>query len=278
MDLGIFIHFNVNLTSFGSGLTDKAIWQPKMDGVFTLKAAKEFLQPNGPAYSYIQNCWQTYIPFKASFLCWRLFLRKLPLDSILLRFGYSLPSKCLCCSQSSLETTEHVFVQSEVAQGVWNYFNYMFGLKSNSNAVKQKLSVWWGPKLHSKKPTVKEFLKQCIPVYILWELWVHYASLKFGDQSPNTARIIFEVRKDVVDSACRKWPQLMNANQDWKAIFKLSGPLSRTFQFKKVFWEPPLDGKLKVNIGILPQAGGVAAIVRKSCNTSIRPGLQPLSD
>ncbi|VFQ77897.1 unnamed protein product [Cuscuta campestris] len=154
MDPGFFIHFQVDLSSLGSNNADQALWQPKSNGVFSMKAVKDFLRPCGNVDIYLQNCWHTYIPFKMSFLGWRLLLRKLPLDSTLQKFGYVLPSKCSCCTKPTCETTEHVFAQSEVAKTVWKYFCGLFGLNEQGiSTVKQYLNVWWGAKSHPKKYT-----------------------------------------------------------------------------------------------------------------------------
>ncbi|VFQ74818.1 unnamed protein product, partial [Cuscuta campestris] len=182
MDPGFFIHFQVDLSLFGSPFPDKAIWQPKATGEFSLKAVKQFLRPSGQTDIYLQNYWHKHIPFKVSFLCWRVHLRKLPLDTILYRFGHSFPSKCYCCTKPDRESTEHVFAQGDVARAVWNYFCDLFGMDHGCTTIKQYLDIWWGSRIHSKKPTVRQLLKQCIPAFIVWELWVHYASLKFGEK------------------------------------------------------------------------------------------------
>ncbi|RAL47671.1 hypothetical protein DM860_012296 [Cuscuta australis] len=121
-----------------------------------------------------------------SFFGWRLLVRKLPPDSTLQKFGYVLPSKCSCCTKPTCETTEHVFAQSEVAKTVWKYFCGLFGLNEQGiSTVKQYFNVWWGAKSHPKKYTVRILLKRCMSIFILWELWVHYTSVKYGEKQIN---------------------------------------------------------------------------------------------
>lgn len=51
--------------------------------------------------------------------------REIPLDDVLGKFGFQLPSKCFCCFMASKESIEHVFSVGHVAREVWSYFESM---------------------------------------------------------------------------------------------------------------------------------------------------------
>ncbi|XP_019256312.1 PREDICTED: uncharacterized protein LOC109234702 [Nicotiana attenuata] len=64
--------------------------------------------------------WIKGLPFKISFLLWRLWRWKIASDDMWRRQGKMVMSRCWCCQQE--ESIEHIFVTSPTASKLWNLF------------------------------------------------------------------------------------------------------------------------------------------------------------
>ena len=74
--------------------------------------------------------WLPQLPTKVSFFMLRLLMRRLPLDDILGKFGFQLPSKCFCCSMTAAtgESIEHIFSTGQLAVEIWGVFGAPCGI------------------------------------------------------------------------------------------------------------------------------------------------------
>ncbi|VFQ75956.1 unnamed protein product [Cuscuta campestris] len=265
LDPGFFFHFNVNLDLIGSNVPDQPIWKPKSNGQFSMQAVKHFHRPNNSVDNVIINCWHPCVPFKISFLYWRVLFQKLPMDDFLMHIGIPTVSKCYCCTHPHAESLEHVFCNGELAHQVWKHYEYVFGIHGNSHTIRQHLHLWWKNKLHSQKPAVREFLQQCVPIFILW-VWRAYSSIKYGGCDYSVARVIHLVGKEAAKASSRKWPSLNEVLPHWKSVFKLAGTLPKSFMIKKVCWQYPEGESVKLNLagGQFPHQTAAAAVLRNS--------------
>ncbi|VFQ86366.1 unnamed protein product [Cuscuta campestris] len=266
LDPGFFFHFNVNLDLIGSNVPDQPIWKPKSNGQFSMQAVKHFLRPNNSVDNVIINGWHPCVPFKISFLYWRVLFQKLPMDDFLMHIGIPTVSKCYCYTHPHVESLEHVFYNGELAHQDWKHYEYVFGIHGNSHTIRQHLHLWWKNKLHSKKPAVREFLQQCVPIFILWGVWRAYSSIKYGGCDYSVARVIHLVGKEAAEAASRKWPSLNEVLPHWKSVFKLAGTLPKSFMIKKVCWQYPEGESVKLNLGggQFPHQTAAAAVLRNS--------------
>ncbi|VFQ95096.1 unnamed protein product, partial [Cuscuta campestris] len=83
--------------SLVSDHVDIPVWTPSTDGKFTLASATELLRPrrnDEVEDTVLKRCLQKHLPYKMSFLAWRVLERRLPTDDVLARFGFALPSRC----------------------------------------------------------------------------------------------------------------------------------------------------------------------------------------
>lgn len=123
--------------------------------------------------------WHNNLPFKISFLSWRLIRGKLPFDDTINRFGKHLISRCSCCSAPERESIHHVFICSEAAQTLWKFFGHPLGIKHQLWPIKGLLSWWWQTRTKNK---VHKFLIQIVPVVICWEVWRNRCACRYGNQ------------------------------------------------------------------------------------------------
>ena len=81
-----------------------------------------------------------WLPIKISFFSWRVWHCKLPLDDILTRLGYTMPSRSWCCNRPTVETMQYLFLKSQCADKVWQYFSLGAGL-THGVSLQQARSV-----------------------------------------------------------------------------------------------------------------------------------------
>ncbi|XP_019155176.1 PREDICTED: uncharacterized protein LOC109152048 [Ipomoea nil] len=86
-----------DLSRIGQGPRDIPLWTVASDGMFSYSSAKAFLRPALPTTPdpLLAKCWRKNLPFKVSFLAWRVFRGRLPTDDILARFGHVIVSRLI---------------------------------------------------------------------------------------------------------------------------------------------------------------------------------------
>ncbi|XP_019167180.1 PREDICTED: uncharacterized protein LOC109162927 [Ipomoea nil] len=106
----------VDLSRMGQGPRDIPLWTAALDGMFSFSSAKAYLRPILPIVldPLLAKCWRKHLPFKVSFLAWRVLRGRVPTDDALSRFGHVLVSKCRCCSSPASETITHVALLGDV--------------------------------------------------------------------------------------------------------------------------------------------------------------------
>lgn len=73
--------------------------------------------------------WDTAIPPSKSLLVWRILLKKVPTDEILVKRGCSFPLVCFPCGKSQ-ETLSHLFLESTFATAIWNSLFHILNIPS----------------------------------------------------------------------------------------------------------------------------------------------------
>lgn len=107
---------------------DKPVWMLETKGDFSVKSSWEYLRKRRDPNIAYNNMWIKSLPFKMSFLMWRVWKGKLPLDDTVRRWGYFMPSRCWCCTNPEKESLDHLFFKSAAASRVWSYFFSFAGL------------------------------------------------------------------------------------------------------------------------------------------------------
>ncbi|XP_059302083.1 uncharacterized protein LOC132054015 [Lycium ferocissimum] len=117
------------------------------------------------------------IPFKFSFICWRLFFGKLPFNEIRAKYGNQDDIGCLCCNTSQVETIQHVFVEGDAAKNLWNKIGASLGIKHQLVLVIVVMQKWWNSKPRNR---VHKTCLQIAPVVICWEIWKAWTLCRYG--------------------------------------------------------------------------------------------------
>lgn len=150
---------------------------PNSCGIFTTLSAWNCIRQRKDIAVFLKRIWHKYLPFKMSFLVWRILKDKLPFDDTIMRFVHTFVSKCLCCLDFQKETLHYTFIGGKVASHIWKYFGGPLGISWSDIPIFTMIQRWWALK---PKNSVHQTILQVTHVVIFWEIWKARCALKFG--------------------------------------------------------------------------------------------------
>ncbi|XP_019199981.1 PREDICTED: uncharacterized protein LOC109193567 [Ipomoea nil] len=252
---------HVDLSRLGQGPRDIPVWRPASDGMFSFATAKSFLRPARlvDPDPFLARCWHKHLPFKVSFLAWRVFRGRLPTDDVISRFGHVVVSRCWCCPAPAFDSIAHIFYSGDTARAVWHHVFASLGLQSRHRSLRTLIASWGRSGTHNP---LRSFVLCRLPYLVLWELWKHRNGCLHGRDTPSVARVMFGVARGVVECLYRRWPGQHILPPNWRMIVSyLEAHVPRRV-IRSVRWSPPSSGSLKLNLALLASEGGAAALVR----------------
>mgnify|MGYP004713772565 CR=1 FL=1 len=104
------------------GRADEVVWMPTKSGKFTLSSTFQKVRQARNSLIAFSQIWDSRTPLKVSFFMLWLLMGRLPLDDVLCKIRFHLPSKCFCYSMAAGESNEQVFSTGQVALEVWSFF------------------------------------------------------------------------------------------------------------------------------------------------------------
>ncbi|XP_060211762.1 uncharacterized protein LOC132639326 [Lycium barbarum] len=128
-------------------MKDYAIWKNSEDGKYTNKSAWNIVRNHRTKNFNVSHIWHSSVPFKFSFICWRLYFGKLPFNDVKAKFGNQDDIECLCCSTLHIGTIQHVFVQGESAINLWEKIGAPLGIKHQNISIRRVLQYGGEPNL-----------------------------------------------------------------------------------------------------------------------------------
>ncbi|XP_019159332.1 PREDICTED: uncharacterized protein LOC109156012 [Ipomoea nil] len=246
-------HFGIQDQSLAQNIriregADKPRWKPTGGG-FNFKSAKGLMRQhrNREGGLWCKKIWNKGITWKMSFLAWRVFKKKLPVDDVLRKMGYQTVSKCPCCVKPGCDTLQHIFGMGDTAHQVWDYFSRAMGARILIRSERHVCYEWW---MMAFKNRMFKFMADRLPILILWELWVNYTHCKYGKGKPSVTRIIFKVTKDLAECIQRKWPAWDPLPPNFGFIMKRAESFGYGKIVQRTGWCRPRRGSVKVNWAI----------------------------
>src|SRR4051812_16984181 len=107
----------------------------------------------------------SHCPIKVSFFIWKLMKKALPTYTAIQKKGITLCSKCVCCPTSpSIEYATHLFLLSETAMAIWEYYDLIMEVDSHDITIGNSLNKWW---INSGGSSVLAWLLRILPFMIL---------------------------------------------------------------------------------------------------------------
>ncbi|OVA03243.1 ZF-HD homeobox protein [Macleaya cordata] len=126
-----------------------------------------------------------------SVLFWRLLHKAIPVDVRIQDCNISLASGCLCCINRDIETTSHLFLNSEMATLLWDRLSPLFGIyRTNYLDLLEFIWAWFNV---APRDSQMGKLAILIPMAIIWEVWVERNRRKHDEQPSSRNTILYKV-------------------------------------------------------------------------------------
>ncbi|XP_060178282.1 uncharacterized protein LOC132608243 [Lycium barbarum] len=171
----------LHIISIALGQKEKknyAIWNMTDDGHFSNGTAWKLIRKNRQTNDILNNIWHKSIPFKQSFMCWRIFFGRVPINKVLITTNSQSQIDCICCLIPKNETVQHVFVEGKVADYMWKAMGNPLGITHHHIPLRGLLNEWWKKKTMNK---VHKLVLQAVPIIVCWEIWKAWSACKYGD-------------------------------------------------------------------------------------------------
>ncbi|XP_015161594.1 uncharacterized protein [Solanum tuberosum] len=176
---------------------DKPCWTKSSRGNFRVKSAWELLRQKADMNEDLNLLWIKGLPFKLSYLAWRIWNGKVPVASLMHSWNPTISQDCMCCSIPVEETIEHLFLKSEVAFRIWDHYSRVAGLLGPMINLKQTLRRWWS----SNSSYRIQVVFQVVAIVILWCLWKRRNTILHGG-SFSERKVIWEIN-DIILKAIK---------------------------------------------------------------------------
>ncbi|KAK6774845.1 hypothetical protein RDI58_030085 [Solanum bulbocastanum] len=165
----------------------------------------------------------------------------LSLDDILTRLGYTMPSRSWCCNRPTVETMQYLFLKSQCADKVWQYFSLGAGL-THGVSLQQVFQRWWK---HPANVYLKP-LYQALPCVVVWELWKRRKKRRYGGNISLNRRI-FQVSATLHNLLVYRFPKMKRLSSNWpELVSELESYIPR-LHYRRVCWEFPSGQWIKCN-------------------------------
>ncbi len=157
-------------------LADGIRWNLTKSGIFDVRSFYSALRNSNPVAFPWKSVWRTKAPRRACFFVWTAAWNKILTCDNLRKRGYTLPSWCcMCCCGG--ETADHLLLHCSVANALWSWVFYSFGVQwVMSGTVVSLLSSWWnGLGRHSSA------IWNMVPICLMWTIWKERNQRTFED-------------------------------------------------------------------------------------------------
>ncbi|XP_031115112.1 uncharacterized protein LOC116019135 [Ipomoea triloba] len=137
------------------------------------------------------------------------------------------------------------------------------GVRWNGGGIMQRCFDWWKGGVARENRLIK-FLRDMLPIVIMWELWTQYTSCKYGKGKKSVANVIFKVGKGMAECIHRRWPQWDALPPNWTVIMKKARGFGCQRITVAVCWEKPPRGYVKINCAANMRGDTCGYFVRNS--------------
>ncbi|KAK4716606.1 hypothetical protein R3W88_014944 [Solanum pinnatisectum] len=117
-------------------------WMPNAKGRFTVRSSWEIVRHRKEPQEGIMNIWEKGIPLKVSFMMWRVWMQRIPIGEVLVKFRITDSVICYCCDQNVQESFTHLFSHVPVQYQHSLFGSFGRGETLSSMEVRCLNSLW----------------------------------------------------------------------------------------------------------------------------------------
>lgn len=227
-------------------LNDEPIWDITEDGLYYNKSAWNSIRITKESDSFLSKLSLNSLPFKFSFLSWRLCHGKLPFNEAITRFGSNnITTLCMCCNNPVNISMQHAFIEGEEAIHILKYIGGPLGITHQVGPIKRIFKNWWAM---TTKNAVHNLVLQFVPIIICWQIWKEWTACKFGGQrkmflNKMEYHSIWNIQ-EILNSV---YPRC-NISGSWRSICDIVERLKPIAIIRQVKWNKPDIGHVKLNL------------------------------
>lgn len=111
-----------DIKSITNNTNDKPWWTVSSTGLFSIKSAYQILRKKKHKVDYYVTLWRIKFPHKVNFYLWRVIHRRISTNDVLKGMDIPIASRCWYCEDGRVETLNHIFLTSLLAQKLWGAF------------------------------------------------------------------------------------------------------------------------------------------------------------
>ncbi|XP_070032487.1 uncharacterized protein [Nicotiana tomentosiformis] len=130
----------------------------------------------------------------------------------------------------------------KAATKVWSYFLTRAGINMEGLTLHRAIVKCWTATVIPKL----EPILQALPAVIIWELWKRRNNFKHGEVVL-VSRVIYQASSVLQSIVKVRKPTMLNVPHKWLELLQRMENYTPDLQFKKVLWEFPALGWIKVN-------------------------------
>ncbi|XP_015159877.1 uncharacterized protein [Solanum tuberosum] len=227
---------------YQQGIPDQAVWKLNSDGNFTCSSAWNELREKRNKTQFYDFIWHKNIPFKCSFLLWRVLKGKLPTNEKISSFGNE-PVTCFCCDRPGWDTINHIFNTGHFATHIWTYFARHAGIKTDHTPLIHLIMRWWSTKYNNE---AHKLILQATPIFICWNIWKNRCARKYGGKQSNASRVKYAVYKDNYKLMTTTFPYIRWPS-NWTDLIKQAEKCFHDTKVIMVSWQRPPEQWVKLN-------------------------------
>ncbi|KAH0665042.1 hypothetical protein KY285_026248 [Solanum tuberosum] len=220
---------------------DKTWWTKSSTGKFSIKSSWELLRQKAEKNEDLKLLWIKGLPFKLSFLAWRIWNGKVPVASLMHFWNPTISDNCMCCSIPVEETIEHLFLIGEVAARIWNHYSRAASLLGPMLNLKQTMRRWWS----SEGSYRIQVIFQVVPIVILWCLWKRRNAILHGGAF-SESKVIWEINDIILKVIKIRFKRDFGRN-NWPDIITELQRHNNSYNINIVRWIPPPINWVKCN-------------------------------
>ncbi|XP_012857145.1 PREDICTED: uncharacterized protein LOC105976424 [Erythranthe guttata] len=226
---------------------DRLIFTKSIYGNFNVADYWELIHSKASPNPLAKKIWHPKIPYNIGAFFWKLSYGAIQVDLVLRRRGCMTPSKCRCCAAPKQESLSHLFIQSDIARGVWSNYARIWQKPYVYGSMKHLVQVWV---VDANINTQDGFMELGTLMFGCWEIWKNWCRAIFEDTPMNTitiTRSIFSHLRALNDAFLGKRPmKLMGRLIIQQLNLEVKSPsLTRGSWIK---WNPPNPLQVKVNV------------------------------